>query len=202
MNSFESKIIEAIQSAGTKFLDGFFRIITHLGSSWSVIVIAALFVLIFGLRGTTRYLFILGVTSLCGTLIKLITARPRPYIFSAEIHAGTNASGYSFISGHTLMMIITALSIYFMIARILRDTKTADDPANKKKQKRNIWIKICLFTGLTMLTLLVGFSRIYLGVHYISDVIFAILLGFVCYYVFALVYDKYLERLIFKKGAK
>ena len=202
VNNFESKIIEAIQSVGTKFLDDFFGVVTHLGSVWAVIVVAILFILIFGLRGLTRYLFILGVTTACGALIKIIVARPRPYIFSTEIEGLTSAGGYSFASGHTLTMVITALSIYFMVARILRDTKTADDPVNKKKRKRNIWIKTCLFIFLTFITLLVGFSRIYLGVHYISDVLFAVLLGLVCYYIFAKLYDRYIEKLIFRKGGK
>jgi len=194
VNSFESKIIQSIQSIGTRFLDGFFRVVTQLGSVWAVLLVAVLFLILFGLRGTVRYLFILGVTSAFGGLIKLITARPRPYFFSVEIMKKTDVSGYSFISGHTLTIVITALSIYFMISRVLRDTKTID------KQSTKVWLRVLMFTLLTALTLLVGFSRVYLGVHYISDVLFAILFGVVFYYVLAFVYDKYLEKLVFREA--
>ena len=194
MNHFEIDIVKAVQSIGSRFWDGFFRVITELGNVWVALGIAILFLILFGLRGTLRYLFILGITSACGALIKIIVARDRPYIFSVDIEH-TTASGYSFPSGHTLTMVVTALSIYFMISRIIRDTTTVENQRSKGL------LKFLMFILLTILTLLVGFSRIYLGVHYLSDVLFAILLGVICYYIFALLYDKYIEKLIFK-GAR
>jgi len=203
MNIFEAKIVKAIQSISTKFLDDFFKVITQFGSIWAVLVVTVLFLLFFGLRGTVRYLFIIGAASLAGVLTKYIIARPRPYLFSVGVGVTekTSAGGYSFPSSHTIAIVITALSFYFMISRILKETKTSDDPERvKKNKKKKIWIKALIFSFLVILTLLVAFSRVYLGVHYLSDVIFALLFGIVCYYVFALLYDKYIEKLIFKRA--
>lgn len=201
MNKFETNIIETIQSISTRFLDNFFRVITQFGSVWMVLAVSILFLIFFGRRGTARYLFIMGTTSLCGLLIKIITARQRPYLFSMNVidKTGGSARGFSFISGHTLAIVVTALSIYIMVSRVLRDTKTADISNRRDRSKKKL-LKTLLFVFLSLLTLLVAFSRVYLGAHYLSDVIFALLFGMLCYYVFAFFYDRYLEKFIFKEA--
>jgi len=88
-------------------------------------------------------------------VIKLAIQRARPE--NALIHA----SGYSFPSGHaTTAMIFFSLMIYFF----------KDDI--KDKLLKNLFI-----AANALLILLIGFSRVYLGVHWFSDVIAGFSLG-------------------------
>lgn len=84
------------------------------------------------------------------TTIKFLIKRPRPdHVFLAE------ASGYSFPSGHSSM----ALAFYGFILFLI---------ITKCKSKV---LKVLYFTVFSILILGVGLSRIYLGVHYASDVL-------------------------------
>ena len=81
---------------------------------------------------------------------KWIFARPRP----PTLIAYPAAEGFSFPSGHAL----SALCFYAMIAWII--TSRLENPALKAA----IWI------ATAILVFLIGFSRVYIGVHYPSDV--------------------------------
>lgn len=90
-----------------------------------------------------------GITAL-NLLLKTIIQRPRP-----DGYRLVHENGYSFPSGHS--MVSTAfygLIIYFIYKNI------------KNKKLRNV---LCALIGA--LIFLIGSSRIYLGVHYASDVI-------------------------------
>ena len=83
--------------------------------------------------------------------LKLLFHRPRPEVIFARL-------GYSFPSGHSFF----AVTLYGMMAYWL----TRDAPA-----RRGVWVPTVL------LIVLIGFSRIYLGVHYASDVLAGFCVG-------------------------
>ena len=84
------------------------------------------------------------------SLLKLIFNRPRPMVPLLEA-----AKGLSFPSGHAMSSVtFFGLLIYFIW---------------QSNMSRNL--KIFIITCLTLLILIIGFSRIYLRVHYASDVI-------------------------------
>ena len=92
---------------------------------------------------------------LIGTL-KRIFKRERP-----NINRLVNEKGYSYPSGHTM----TATCFYgFLIFLIIISNII-------------IPLKTVLIILLSLIILLVGYTRIYLGVHYLSDVVGAILFG-------------------------
>src|SRR5699024_1480614 len=98
----------------------------------------------------------IGVTVLIGAdllnaFIKNIYQRVRP----EEINHLIEQSGYSFPSGHSMGSIIVFGSFIFLAFRYFK-SKT---------------IKRGLSIFFSLLILLIGLSRIYLGVHYLSDVI-------------------------------
>lgn len=93
--------------------------------------------------------------------LKLIFARPRPL---GEVF--TVAAGFSFPSGHAMI----SMSYYGFIAILLIT------------QYQNRWSRIAA-VGLAALIICIGFSRIYLNVHYFSDVIAGYTMGLLVLYV-------------------
>jgi membrane-associated phospholipid phosphatase len=97
----------------------------------------------------------LGVAALDVSL-KHAFHRPRPIAFF-----GTSPSSYSFPSGHAF----GSLCFYGVLAAILA-----------ARVRRRV-AKFCLWIAAALLIGMIGFSRIYLGVHYPSDVIAGYLAG-------------------------
>lgn len=90
------------------------------------------------------------VSTIFNVVIKNIMMVPRPNILRL-----TEETGYSFPSGHSM----ASVAFYgFVIYLIL-------------SSEMNKYLKIVLSTLLVILILVIGFSRIYLGVHNVSDVI-------------------------------
>jgi undecaprenyl-diphosphatase len=83
-------------------------------------------------------------------LLKTLFTRARP---EAAFHA-TVASGYSFPSGHAMMSAIVFLTMAVLVARLAPRTR----------------LRLYAVGMAGVLTLLVGLSRVYLGVHWASDV--------------------------------
>ena len=96
---------------------------------------------------------------LLNELLKIAVHRDRPFFLDPFGHW----SGYSFASGHT----IGATLLYGQLAMLVV-------PALKSRHWRRVTIS---FTAL--LILLIGFSRIALGAHYLSDVLGGMFLGIV-----------------------
>ena len=88
--------------------------------------------------------------------LKFIIQRPRPTEFRI-----INESGYSFPSGHSM---VSAAFYGFLIYLIYKNVK-------------NKYLKWSLITLLSLVILTIGISRIYLGVHYTSDVIAGFLIS-------------------------
>jgi len=94
---------------------------------------------------------------LLNELIKILVHRPRPFSTGPFV----DWAGYSFASGHT----IGATLLYGQIALFLVPTI-----------KARHWRTLTKCSAV-LVVLLVGFSRIALGAHYLSDVLAAILFG-------------------------
>jgi undecaprenyl-diphosphatase len=89
--------------------------------------------------------------------LKLAFYRPRPHFDDPIL----SLTGYSFPSGHTM-----AATVLYGILAVLLVTKV--------KRKRS---KVLIALAASLLIALVGFSRMYLGAHYLSDVLGAIAEG-------------------------
>jgi membrane-associated phospholipid phosphatase len=135
-----------------------FRLVTFLGSPAVVLAIAAVVAVVLFRRRLVAeaalLVLLLGGTELANVLLKLAFHRPRPQV--AFVHLDT----YSFPSGHA--MISTATAIVFA--------------ALAWRAGRRGAIVVATVTAVAA----VGFSRLYLGAHYLSDVLAGIAGGLTC----------------------
>lgn len=140
---------------GPAWLAEFGRDLTALGGVAVLLIIvaaAAGYTLLSGKYRTT--LFMLGAVGgglLLSTLLKIVIARPRPELISYESAVYTA----SFPSGHSMMAAVTYLTLAVLLART-------------QPHRRH---KIYLVAVAIVLTLAVGISRVYVGVHWPTDVL-------------------------------
>ncbi|GJE42337.1 hypothetical protein AEGHOMDF_1509 [Methylobacterium soli] len=131
------------------------RDITGLGSVFTIVFVTAAVAVYLALANKRRIaLFVVaavGGGELVSTVLKLFYHRPRPDL----VPHGMEVFTASFPSGHAMMSAIAYLTLATLIARI--------DPHRRVKA-------LVLFLGV-FVTLCVGVSRVYLGVHWPSDVL-------------------------------
>lgn len=151
VTSLDNSIYNIIISSKSDVMTMFMTIITMMCNTEFIIVATLLLVLF--IKNKKMGGMIASNVVLCSvinTIIKHIFLRPRP-VGIKLIEQG----GYSFPSGHSMM----AVAFYGLLIYIIWNTKW-----------RNVW-KIFTTTLLVILILLIGISRIYVGVHFASDVI-------------------------------
>lgn len=140
-------------------LTGFMKAVTHLGDS-AVVIAFCLFLFVMPKSRKTIAFPVSGAIILSGVLniiLKNIFARERPDLLRL-----INETGYSFPSGHAMIN----ASLYTML--ILLIFKYIKKPSGR----------LSLSLLCAALTIIIGLSRIYLGVHYAGDVIGGWLIGF------------------------
>lgn len=155
---FETQIYTQMASYINPALTSFVIFITDIGSFTSVTVIIVLLLILPHTR--TKYglpvALIIAVTAGLNIFLKTAIARNRPDILRLVAE-----TGYGFPSGHAM----NNAALYTMIAFIVfRRTK------NKKTRVAILLLSI-------VLTLSIGISRIYLGVHNVGDVIAGWIMG-------------------------
>ena len=158
--SFDQPIQTAIRGDLPETLTLLFRAITHLIDipviiSW-VLIVAFIF---YRKQWKMESYLMLGNLTLAGILIvtfKNIYQRPRPEI----VHL-VEEKGFSFPSGHSLAVTIMVGTLIVILSQRIKNT---------------VWRKIVqILLSLYIFSVLV--SRIYLGVHYPSDVIASLCVG-------------------------
>jgi len=139
------------------------RAFTEFGSAEWIGVILFVLVLFFAWKRWWPSMVTLVVAVPGGMLlnewVKILVHRQRPFVNGPFV----DWSGYSFASGHT----IGATLLYGQLLLFIL-------PALKARH----WRRLCIFSAIS-LVLLVGFSRIALGAHFLTDVLAAIFFGIV-----------------------
>lgn len=175
-----TKVTEPLDEAVESFVLGIrndkltsiMRLFTNISSSYSLIVITILITLIAIIKNKRLpYNTIINLISvfLLSQLFKFIFRRPRP---TGEFL--TNASGFSYPSGHTMV----SFAFFTFIAYSMCD------------RINNKLLKILIKISMTILIIIIGISRIYLGVHYATDIIGGYLMGMVYLMIFLDIREK------------
>ncbi len=138
-----------------EFLDNYFLSITNMGGV--IFIVLFVIILFFSFKDIKIIYLSLGGVGF-NTVMKIIIHRERP-----NINRMIEESGYSFPSGHSLVSSLVYGYLIYKLNSIIK----------------NKFIK-CVVIGIIICIILsIGISRIYLGVHYFSDVFCGFLEGII-----------------------
>lgn len=163
MTNFEIEFLNKIREGISSFFDSLFEILTYLGGQEILILVIVVVYFVFSKKQGQRIAFSIFSSLLINNSLKVLVNRIRPFnhskvTYTVDPTVYEHASGMSFPSGHSQNAAVTYSSIAFTY------------------KKNYLWI-ICI-----VLIILVGISRVMLGVHYPTDVIVGIILGVVIAY--------------------
>ena len=179
MNQFQASIILWIQENVRGAMDGVVKFITHLGDEgylWIAIGIVLLFWKKTRAIGATVLVSLLLDYLIVNVTLKVLVARPRPYVVNkAIVPLVGGVSGYrSFPSGHSGGAFSAMSAVYR-------------------------WVPKKIGIPALVLAALVALSRLYVGVHYPTDIIAGCVIGFACSFVAKCLVQKILKKLEEKK---
>ncbi len=177
---FDQPVMDFVHSYNNLLLIRAMEIISFLGSEVFLFPVMGTAIAYFTIK--KRY-FIAGLllisslgSWLMNHLLKQIFQRPRPYDYFL-----VEQGGLSYPSGHSMVSMTMFLTIAYLLTR-----NSSREGFNKK-----VWI------GALSYVLLMGVSRVFLGVHWPSDIIG----GFAAGYVFYSVYMHFISKRIKRDSA-
>lgn len=182
VSGFDSVLTDLVRSPYPHWND-FYLWITKFGNPSTVIILTLAFLIVLAIGkhyAETAWLGIgvLGIAGILNPLIKLVFTRERPTL----LHLVTEHS-YSFPSGHSTGSMVLFGTLIFLVPALFTSTTAR-------------WIAR-IFLGFIILA--IGISRIYLGVHFPSDIIGGYSLGLGWLFLTYPLYQKFRVILTFKK---
>ena len=149
-----------------------FRGFSVLGTEIFILFFCLIWIILNKSRGVAISVVVLAST-LLNQALKIIVRRPRPNINPLAVE-----NSFSFPSGHTMIMVVIGGILIYLLWQKRGDNAKC----NTKWIARNVILTVII----CLIAITVMFSRIYLGVHYFSDIIGGITSGllflFISYY--------------------
>ncbi|TBL72452.1 phosphatase PAP2 family protein [Paenibacillus thalictri] len=176
--AFDQTLVSLVQGMETPALTQIMKCFTTIGSGKysSILALAIVLFLYFVLHHRKElilFVWVTGGTWLLNEGLKAVFQRARP-----DIHRIVQATGYSFPSGHSM----AAFSLYGVFAFLLwRHIPSALG-------------RIVLIALSGILILMIGISRIYLGVHYPSDVLGGFLASGCWVFLSVWIFRRYIQK--------
>ena len=159
----------------SNFMTPIAKVITNLGSAVFLIALTIILIIVIKNKKIGLSIFLnLSFVTILNQLLKRILQRPRPNEFRI-----IEETGYSFPSGHSMV----SMAFYGYLIYLIY------------KYVKNKYIKWGLITLLSILIVSIGTSRIYLGVHYTSDV----LGGFLIAVSYLIIYISWVNKFLIEK---
>ena len=162
VSAFDAAVSDSVYALRTSLLTTFFYLCTLLANTGTIVFLTIAAVIVLALR--RRFAEALLVTVVVaggqalGTLAKNLVGRQRPPVAGALI---ARPGGYAFPSGHALAAVLLYGVLAFLLVR----------------SQSNRGARIAATRRPVAIIVLVGLSRVYLGVHWPSDVLAAWVLG-------------------------
>jgi undecaprenyl-diphosphatase len=158
---FDTTVMEFVRSEPLRDPLAFLRVVTEAGSTSAVMILAAASLLVGLAIGPWRHgviaAVVVGLASFGNGLLKAAIARERPDLIDAIV----SEAGYSFPSGHSALGMVG----WGILAVLVSRTRLPRA------------VRMALVAGMAVMVVLIGTSRVYLGVHYPTDVIAGWTLG-------------------------
>lgn len=178
---FDKFFYKLITSSMNDTLTTIFKTITFFGSTVFMVIFAIILFIFFILKKKNIISYLtsscLIISTILNNVIKIIIRRSRPDVIKL-----VHETSFSYPSGHTM----ASVSIYGIIIYLLL------------KSNLSKTIKYIGTISLSLLIVLIGISRIYLGAHFMSDIIGAILVSTI----WLLVFTSIIEDKKWLKGKK
>ena len=173
---FDMKGYEIISNVMNPTVTKIAIVITGFGGVLTICGLTILsFIIIKNKKISFSILLNLIIATFLNLFLKNIIQRQRPEGFRL-----ITETGYSFPSGHSMIGMAFYGFIIYLIIKYLKSKK----------------MKIIAVTLISILIILIGLSRIYLGVHYTSDV----LAGFIISICYLIIYTSFVEKYILERG--
>lgn len=158
---FDRTIIAVMEAGSSQTMDNVMFIFTEMGSAWFLTLSSIIVLVVLGFKmrdkwGMLFFVIAVGGGSLLTLLLKHLYVRERP-----SINAEIDALGYSFPSGHSMGSLIFYGFVMYLVIRT----------------RQRPWIQWSTVGVLSMLIILIGASRVYLGAHFPSDVLAGYIAG-------------------------
>ena len=172
---FDNNIFDFVSSLRSDTVTSYFRFFTKIGDVKGYLIIVALSIILTIVffkkwKYTIQIIIVLALASVSNLILKRVFERSRPDIEQLVI-----AESLSYPSGHAMSAMAFYGFLIFLISRF----------------KWNIVPKIALILLLIIVILSIGISRIYLGVHYPSDIVGGYIAGMIwvvfCVFIFNLI---------------
>lgn len=147
---FDDSVYSLVRSLESGFFDKYFLTVTKLGNESVVIILAFIIFLLVKRNDKLLVLLTCLFSVISNQLIKHIIMRDRPSVYRM-----IKQGGFSYPSGHSMI----AVALYGVLIYLVF------------KYIKNKYLKYGLSALLVLLILSIGISRIYVGVHFASDVV-------------------------------
>ncbi len=160
---WEIAIIKLLQSGQNRFFDVFFELISMFADYIGIFLLFIFFYFFANKKFSFYFVLITIINSSFNHVLKFIFDRPRPFEVDMDVINKLEALGRSFPSGHT---VCATTMVFFILLYTLQ----------KCKRK---WTKVLSIILCILFLVLVALSRMYLGQHFLTDILSGMLVSLI-----------------------